>query len=131
MHDPDHEAGRIRDSRDGDRAPIDARLEDHSRERRVSTEEDSVQLDRLVGGRTVPSLAIGAQVLRGLSESDWQSYLDAAGYPRDNKLPRNWTVPAPTPLAERVTPAARAAEAPPTVPVLPYAEPPSSGGVRF
>ena len=34
---------------------------------------------RLSGGRMVPALTIGAQALRGFSQQDWSSYLDAAG----------------------------------------------------
>jgi glutaredoxin len=80
-------------------------------ERRVSTEEDALALERAVGGRTVPGLTIGAQQLRGYAESDWSTYLDAAGYPSVSKLPRNWPVPTPTPLVERATPAPAPARA--------------------
>jgi glutaredoxin len=78
-------------------------------ERRVLTEDDSAALERVVGGRTVPSLTIGAQALRGLSQTDWTSYLDAAGYPRESQLPPNWQPPAATPMVERATPTVRAA----------------------
>ena len=50
-------------------------------EKRVLTEEDALALERIVGGRSVPSLSIGAQPLRGFSETDWVAYLDVAGYP--------------------------------------------------
>jgi glutaredoxin len=80
-------------------------------ERRVSTEEDALALERAVGGRTVPGLTIGAQQLRGYAEGDWSTYLDAAGYPSVSKLPRNWPVPMPTPLVERATPAPAPARA--------------------
>ena len=105
-------------------------------ERRVSNEDDAAALERLVGGRTVPALTIGAQPLRGLSETDWASYLDVAGYPRDSKLPRGWQPPEPTALVERATPAARAtAPAAPAAPPEPrVAEPPvapPSGTIRF
>lgn len=70
-------------------------------ERRVLTEDDAVALAQLSGGRTLPSLTIGAQPLRGWNAPDWASYLDAAGYPRESRLPRGWQ-PAPvTPLAPR------------------------------
>jgi glutaredoxin len=97
-------------------------------ERRVATEEDAAALDRLIGGRTVPSLMVGAQPLRGLSETDWTAYLDAAGYPRESKLPRNWQPPAPLPMVERATPPVRAAEPPRPAP---EPEPAAPGGVRF
>ena len=102
-------------------------------ERRITTEDDAAALDRLVGGRTVPALTIGAQPLRGLSETDWASYLDVAGYPRDSKLPRGWQPPEPTALVERATPTARA-PAPAARPEPRVAEPaiaPPAGSIRF
>jgi glutaredoxin len=85
-------------------------------EKRVSTEEDALALDRAVGGRTVPGLSIGSQPLRGYSESDWTAMLDAAGYPRESKLPRNWPVPVATPLVEKAAPAPARAAAPAPAP---------------
>ena len=105
-------------------------------ERRITTVDDAAALERMVGGRTVPALTIGAQPLRGLSESDWSAYLDVAGYPRENKLPRGWQPPEPTPLVERSTPAARApaptpAPEPRAAEPAEPAEPPPSGTIRF
>lgn len=105
-------------------------------ERRITTEDDAAALERLVGGRTVPALTIGAQPLRGLSETDWSTYLDVAGYPRENKLPRGWQPPEATALVERNTPPARAQAPAPTPapraaePAEP-AEPQPSGTIRF
>jgi glutaredoxin len=104
-------------------------------ERAILTEEDAEALNRLTGARTVPALSVGAQALRGYSELDWHAYLDAAGYPRESKLPRNFSAPAPTPLVERKpTPrpgarAAPAAAAEAAAPVPPPAAAP--GGIRF
>lgn len=70
-------------------------------ERIIASEDDAVALERAVGGRTVPALAIGSQPLRGLSETDWTAFLDAAGYPRESRLPPGWQPPAATPLVER------------------------------
>ena len=69
-------------------------------ERSVLTPEDEQALALLVGGRSVPSLTIGAQPVRGFAEADWLAYLDAAGYPREGKLPRGWQPPTVTPLTE-------------------------------
>jgi len=103
-------------------------------EKRVATDEDAQALERIVGGRTVPSLTVGAQPLRGFSESDWTAYLEAAGYPRQSRLPRGWQ-PAPiTPLVERAAPAPRAPAPPPPPAPETDSEPapaPSPGGVRF
>lgn len=100
-------------------------------EKRVATDDDAAALERLVGGRTVPSLTIGAQPLRGLSQTDWSAFLDAAGYPRESKLPRGWQAAETTPLVEqrpapRTPPAAAPArQAEPPVPA------PAPGAIRF
>jgi glutaredoxin len=105
-------------------------------ERRIVNEDDAAALQRLVGGRTVPALTIGAQPLRGWSEADWGSYLDAAGYPRESKLPKGWPVAEATPLVERAAPtavpAAAPAARPPAPAPAPAAEPPAPGTtIRF
>ena len=98
-------------------------------EKRVTTDDDAAALERLVGGRTVPSLTIGAQPLRGLSDTDWAADLDAAGYPRDSKLPRGWQAAEATPLVERAAPRAQAPAPAPARPAEPPA--PAPGGMRF
>lgn len=105
-------------------------------EKRIVTEDDAAALQRLVGGRTVPALTIGAQPLRGWSEADWGSYLDAAGYPRESKLPKGWPVAEATPLVERAAasgaPAAAPAARPPAPAPAPVAAPPAPGTtIRF
>lgn len=103
-------------------------------ERRIAGDEDQQALERLVGGRTIPALTVGAQPLRGFSPADWTSFLDVAGYPKESRLPRNWQPPAPTTLTERVAARSAAASAPPaTAPAVPSAPPPDSPtpGVRF
>jgi glutaredoxin len=72
-------------------------------ERVVGSEEDAAAMERAAGGRSVPTLTIGPQPLRGLVETDWTAYLDAAGYPRESKLPRNWPKTVATPVVERGT----------------------------
>jgi glutaredoxin len=100
-------------------------------ERRVVTEEDAAALDRAVGSRTVPSATIGSQPLRGLSQTDWTSYLDAAGYPRESKLPRNWQAPTPTPLVERATPPVARNTAPLPQPDVSEPPPAPESGIKF
>jgi glutaredoxin len=103
-------------------------------ERRVLNEDDAEALNRLTGGRSVPTLTIGGQALRGYADSDWHSYLDAAGYPRESRLPRNYQQPPATPLVERQAepaPAATAAPAPAPAIAAPPATPPSPTGIRF
>lgn len=103
-------------------------------EKRVLSDEDILALERLVGGRTVPSLNIGAQPLRGFSETEWTEFLDAAGYPRESRLPRGWKLAEVTTLTERVpapAPAGRPTAAP--APTAPTALPstPAPGSIRF
>ena len=106
-------------------------------EKRVLSEEDAEAMQRLTGARTVPSLTIGSQALRGLAEADWQIYLDTAGYPRESILPRNYQAPAATPLVEQRPAAAptRTAQRPAaaSAPTAPAAPPPAPtpGGIRF
>jgi glutaredoxin len=105
-------------------------------ERRVANEDEAALLERVVGGRTVPALMIGAQPLRGVSEAEWTAYLDAAGYPRESRLPRNWPVPVPLPLIDRPAAGQNAAQQPPPQPGPPREEPPTvpvlpNAGVRF
>lgn len=106
-------------------------------EKRVANEDDAEAMNRLTGGRSVPTLTIGSQALRGLSDTDWHSYLDVAGYPKDSKLPRGYQPPAATPLVAREAepkPAAPAparpapAEATAAAPATPPAAP---TGIRF
>jgi glutaredoxin len=103
-------------------------------ERRVVNEDDAEALNRLTGGRSVPTLTIGTQALRGFADSDWHSYLDAAGYPRESRLPRSYQQPPATPLVERqaevaTPPPQRPAPAP--EPAAPPPPPPSPTGIRF
>ena len=70
-------------------------------EKQVQSPEDSEALERISGGRDAPTLSIGSQTLRGLAPSVWNSYLDAAGYPRESRLPATYQYPPATPITER------------------------------
>jgi glutaredoxin len=67
-------------------------------ERTVSTPEDGEALKRLAGTSSVPLLTIGAQQLKGFSDAEWTSFLDAAGYPKTSMLPPSYVPAAATPL---------------------------------
>ena len=69
-------------------------------ERLLLSEEDGKAFDRLNAGRSVPGLAIGKQQLRGLNPLEWASYLDAAGYPKESRLPSGWKRAEATPLTK-------------------------------
>ena len=80
-------------------------------ERTVASKEDGEALTRLAGTSNVPVLTIGAQQLRGFSDAEWTSFLDAAGYPKTSVLPATY-VPAPaTPLVALDTAPAQPAAA--------------------
>ena len=81
-------------------------------ERQVVTDDDNDALERISGSRDVPTLMIGSQVMRGLSSEAWISYLDAAGYPRESRLPASYQYRPATPIVERREPAV-ARSAPP------------------
>lgn len=106
-------------------------------ERQIISNDDVAALERTIGGRTVPSLTVGGQALRGFSSGDWTSYLDAAGYPRESRLPPNWAPPATAPLVARAplpAPAPNAPPVPPPTPATPVdAEtgPEGTVGIRF
>lgn len=102
-------------------------------ERGVVSEDDALALERLSGARTLPALSIGPQPLRGFAEADWTNFLDAAGYPRESRLPKGWKPAATTPLAERVSAPAETAQATPPPARAPLPEPvaPPPGSLRF
>ena len=104
-------------------------------EKQVLSPEDSEALERLSGGRDAPTLSIGSQTLRGLAPEVWNSYLDAAGYPRESRLPANYQYPPATPITARREATAKAAtpRATPASGVDAETPPPaaSPGGIRF
>lgn len=105
-------------------------------EKLVLTEEDADALQRLTGTRDAPTLMIGQQALRGLSTENWNAYLDAAGYPKESRLPAGYQFADPTTLTQRREPPRPAAPA--SVPTAdaatdaPAAAPASKpGSIRF
>jgi glutaredoxin len=104
-------------------------------EKLIATEDDAKAMERLLATRTVPTLTIGSQALNGLSAPEWSAYLDAAGYPRESQLPRNWKATPAEPLASRPTPrpepTPQAAVMPAAPSPAPAVSPPPSGTIRF
>ena len=75
---------------------------------------------------------IGSQALRGLANDVWNSYLDAAGYPRQSRLPSTYQYRPATPIVDRREPAvARTDAAPPPVNAPAAAAPAGTAGIRF
>jgi glutaredoxin len=110
-------------------------------EKTVSTQVDIEALQRLSGATTLPFMTIGAQQLKGFSESEWSQYLDAAGYPKSSQLPAGFKNPGPAPLVaaqkETVAPVAANAPAeavPPPAPApaaAPAPGPSNPAGIKF
>ena len=104
-------------------------------ERTATNSEDIEALQRLTGGKDVPTMTVGSQVLRGFAGTEWTQYLDTAGYPATSVLPSSYKPAAATPLTkpraapqpstEASRPAAPAPARPPAVPA------PAPGGIRF
>ena len=102
-------------------------------ERQAVTSEDVDALERLSGGRDAPTLTIGSQVVRGLAFDAWNQYLDAAGYPRESKLPPSYQQRPIAPVVERrEAPVARGDVQPAVRPSAPFAtNAPAPSGIRF
>ena len=94
-------------------------------ERTVTTQEDTDYLQRLSGDNSLPFLTIGGQRLKGMSDSEWTQYLDAAGYPKSSVLPATFKNAVPTPLVSIQKPAPKAEPKP--APVEPEAPGPAPG----
>jgi glutaredoxin len=107
-------------------------------ERTVTTPQDAEALQRVSGQNSLPVLTIGGQRLNGFWSSEWNQYLDAAGYPQQSKLPSGYRNPPPSPVAPPPKPIeapvdATQANAPAdTEPLPPPAPAPDNpAGIRF
>lgn len=102
-------------------------------EKTVKTEADIQALQRMESSSELPVLRIGIQQLKGYIDAEWRSYLDAAGYPAQSRLPPSYRNADPAPLVGQTTaaPPARPA-APPQPPAqLPPALETAPQGIRF
>ena len=81
-------------------------------EKTIASSEDADALRRISGENSLPFLTIGAQQIKGYSDSEWTQFLDAADYPKTSALPANYGNPPATPLAQvqKPAPAAQAEE---------------------
>jgi glutaredoxin len=96
----------------------------------VSTDSDYVALQARFGEKLVPVVTIGSQKLTNYNSADLQSYIEAAGYPKQASL-AGYSWPAPTPLTTpRLAPAATPDPdpAPTPAPAMPQ---PSKNGIQF
>jgi glutaredoxin len=109
-------------------------------EKTITSDDDVDAIKRLSGGSSLPLLTIGGQQIKGFSATEWNQFLDAAGYPKESVLPANYRRPAATALVEAKpvvqapakppapARAPRAAETTETPVVPPQTNP---GGIRF
>lgn len=111
-------------------------------EKTVTSQEDIEALKRLAGEASLPFLTIGAQRLRGFSDTEWTQFLNAAGYPAQSALPAGYRRAAPSPLVAVTQAAPAGAAAPaaadagaqaPTAPAEIPVEAPANNpaGIRF
>lgn len=106
-------------------------------EKTVTSVEDSQALTRISGENSLPFLTIGAQQIRGYSDTEWTQFLSAAGYPNASVLPANFRNPPATPLVALQKPAEPKADnaAAPNAPSLPERPAPSNAsnpaGITF
>jgi len=71
------------------------------KEKTITSAEDSEALLALSGETALPLLTVGDQKVKGWSQLQWQSALDAAGYPERSQLPPTYRWLPGTPLAVR------------------------------
>jgi glutaredoxin len=76
-------------------------------EKTIITTEDIRAFAKLEGTDQLPVIRIGQKQIIGFNQSEWVSYIDAAGYPAKSLLPLNYRWPAAAPLVPppEVTPA--------------------------
>ena len=110
-------------------------------ERTVTSAQDADALQRLSGDNTLPLLTIGGQQLKGFSDTEWNQFLNAAGYPKTSQLPTSYHNPPAAPLVvvqkqPSATPAASDAAREPSAAPAARPAPDRSGvdnpaGIRF
>lgn len=108
-------------------------------EKTIATQQDLEAFQKIATGGQLPHLTIGSQGLSGFSPAQWTQYLDAAGYPKESALPRNYRAPArsalapvPAPKTETAATPADPAATPPAAPVpADGPNPQNPAGIRF
>ena len=74
-------------------------------ERTVNTPDDVAALQRMSGDISLPFMTIGAQQIKGYSDTEWTQFLDAAGYPKTSQLPPGYRAAASAPFVAAQRPA--------------------------
>ncbi len=81
-------------------------------EKTITSNDEIKAFQKLNKEGSIPFATLGGQHLKGFSENDWSSYLDAAGYPAKSQLPASYRNAAATPMIPKVLQPAAAAAAP-------------------
>lgn len=102
-------------------------------ERTVSTQADIEAMQRVEGTADFPVLRIGGQQVKGYSDAEWGGYLDAAGYPKQSRLPPSYKFSAAQPMVARETAPTQAPAAAPAQATAPAPQPTPAGspGIKF
>jgi glutaredoxin len=103
-------------------------------EKTISTQADADAMQKAEGSTELPVLRIGGQQIKGYSDAEWGGYLDAAGYPKQSRLPPGYKSPPAQPLVAREavpTQAPAAAPAQATAPAAQPTPPTASPGIKF
>ena len=95
----------------------------------VSSNADIDALQRISGDNSLPFLTIGGQKLKGYSQTEWNQFLNAAGYPATSRLPSGFSFAAAKPLVTTQQAETAAVADPPGA--APTAAPMSKSLVRF
>jgi glutaredoxin len=88
-------------------------------EKTIATSDDIKAYKQAEGTDQLPAIRIGQKQLQGFGQGEWNSYLDAAGYPAKSALPLNYRWPAPSamvPLEAKPADGAASDAAPKTPP---------------
>lgn len=105
-------------------------------EKIVASNEDIEALTRIAGAASLPFLTIGGQQIKGYSDTEWNQFLDAAGYPPTSRLPANYKGAPASPLVDAQAAQPVAAASPPVAEPTTLREPtevlpPNPSGIRF
>jgi glutaredoxin len=87
-------------------------------EKTITTAQDSAALQQIASGNNLPVLTVGGQVIQGMQDAEWQSYLDSAGYPKESQLPPKFSTGTASPLTTPTPPSVQAPKPAPTPPVV-------------
>ncbi len=97
------------------------------KEVQVWDQESNEKLKQISGSNEVPVLTVGQTVYKGFAQSEYDTLLNSAGYPREGLLPAR-SQPAPAIPDDYATEAERAEKAPVARPVTPEASPAAPKG---